>query len=176
MPSDIGELKRHQNGLDTSMTTYLPVAPAGWYDFWTNTRYSGGSAATADCPIDRLPLFIKAGSIIPFGPNQQWATQKPDAPYEIRIYPGADAKFTIYEDDNETYAYERGQRATYELKWNDSTKTLSIGDRQGTFPGMDVKRRLDIVLATPDGNSGESSEPFDPQTIIYDGTAQSVKF
>jgi hypothetical protein len=88
------------------------------------------------------------------GPVGQHATEKPEAPYEIRIYPGADAKFTIYEDDNETYNHEKGQRATYDLIWNDAAKTLTFGARQDSFPGMVATRTLNVVLAAPGKNSG----------------------
>ena len=87
-----------------------------------------------ECPLDILPLYVRAGSIVPMSPVMNYATEKPYAPYEIRVYPGADAKFTIYEDDNETYNYEKGQRATVELVWNDAARTLTVGKRQGSFP------------------------------------------
>ena len=85
-------------------------------------------------PLDIMPLYVRAGAILPLGPRQQYATEKPDAPYEIRVYPGANGRFTVYEDDNETYAYEKGARATYDLTWDDARRTLTIGARQGRFP------------------------------------------
>jgi alpha-D-xyloside xylohydrolase len=157
-----------------AVETYLP-AGAEWYDFWTNERFTGGRTVSRPCPLDILPLYVRAGSIVPFGPDVQYATEKPDAPYEIRIYPGANAKFTIYEDDNETYNYEKGQRATYDLSWNDATRTLTIGARQGTFPGMVAKRQLNVVLAAPGKNAGLSA-PADAKTILYTGQPAEVKF
>jgi len=153
--------------------TYLP-AGADWYDFWTNERFPGGKTVSRECPLDILPLYVRAGSIVPFGPAVQYATEKPGAPYEIRIYPGANAKFTIYEDDNETYAYEHGQRATYELTWNDAARTLAIGARKGSFPGMIAKRELNIVLATPGKNAG-LSQPAEAKTVLYTGAPLEVK-
>lgn len=144
-PSEIREMEAAKAGLNLNMDTYLP-AGANWYDFWTNQAYKGGQTVSTEAPLDRFPLFIRAGSIVPMGPVQQYATEKPDAPYEIRIYPGADGRFTIYEDDNETYAYEKGQRATCDLVWDDKSKTLSIGARDGSFPEMVGTRRLDIVV------------------------------
>ena len=138
-PSERRALAARTTELDNTMETYLP-AGADWYDFWTGERFSGGRTVKKDCPLDRFPLYVRAGSIVPMGPAMQYATERPDAPYEIRIYPGADARFTIYEDDNETYAYERGERATYDLVWDDAAKTLRIGARQGSFPGMVVRR------------------------------------
>jgi alpha-D-xyloside xylohydrolase len=93
------------------------------------------------------------------GPAVQYSTEQPDAPYEIRVYPGADAKFTVYEDDNETYNYERGEYATYEISWNDASRRLSVGPRKGSFPGMTQKRTLNVVL--PSGKTAKS--------VVYDG-------
>ena len=98
----------------------------------------------------------------PMGPAVQYATERPDAPYEIRVYPGADARFTIYEDDNETYAYEKGQRATYDLIWDDASSTLTVGARQGSFPGLISERDLRIVRIAG-SSSGEGV------TIRYSG-------
>jgi alpha-D-xyloside xylohydrolase len=159
----------------TTVETYLP-AGADWVDFWTNERFTGGRTASRECPLVILPLYVRAGSIVPFGPAVQYATEKPGAPYEIRIYPGADAKFTIYEDDNETYAYEKGQRATYELVWNEATRTLTIGARQGSFPGMVTTRKLNIVLAAPGQNAGTPGAPQSAQTVTYIGKPTVVKF
>lgn len=154
--------------------TYLP-AGADWYDFWTNERFSGGQTVSRECPLDIMPLYVRAGSIVPFGPAVQHVMENPDAPYEIRIYPGRDAKFTIYEDDNETYGYERGQRATYELSWNDASRSLAISQRQGTFPGMTATRQLNVVLASADKNAG-LSQPMEAKTVTYAGQAIELKF
>lgn len=109
------------------------------------------------------------------GPVQQYATEQPQAPYDIRIYPGADARFTMYEDDNETYAYEKGQRSTYDLMWNDGTKTLTIGGRQGTFLGMVRKRQLNVSLmgSAPLGDKPPTSAA---KQVLYDGRRATVQF
>lgn len=169
-----GEMAPQENKAANSVETYLP-AGAEWFDFWTNERFTGGQTVSRACPLDILPLYVRAGSIVPFGPAVQYATEKPEAPYEIRIYPGADAKFTIYEDDNETYDYERGERATCELSWNEATRTLTIGERKGTFPGMSAKRQLNIVLASPGKNAGLSM-PADSKAVVYSGRPLEVKF
>ena len=101
-PGERRALADARKPLDNSMETYLPEG-AAWYDFWTNERFAGGRTVKRSCPLDRLPLYVRAGSIVPFGPAVSYATERSDAPYEIRIYPGADAAFTVYEDDNETY-------------------------------------------------------------------------
>lgn len=145
-----------------AVRTYLPAG--GWYDFWTGERLAGGREVTRDVPLDITPLYVRAGAILPLGPLQQYATEKPDAPYEIRVYPGANGRFTVYEDDNETYAYERGARATYDLTWDDARRTLTIGARQGSFPGMVATRQLNIVI------------PTQTRTIHYDGKPMTVRF
>jgi alpha-D-xyloside xylohydrolase len=174
-PSDMRAMANVKQELNNTMETYLP-AGADWYDFWTNDHFTGGQTVKKDCPLDIFPLYVRAGSIVPMGPVVQYATEKPDAPYEIRIYPGADAKFTIYEDDNETYNYEKGQRAIYELVWNDAAKTMNIGARQGSFPGMVVTRKLNIVLAAPGKNVGAAEIPADAKTVDYSGKPIEIKF
>ena len=167
-PSERRALANTTKELDNTMETYLP-AGADWYDFWTNERFAGGRTVKMNCPLDAFPLHVRAGSIVPMGPALQYATERPDAPYEIRIYPGADAKFTLYEDDNETYDYEKGQYATYDLVWHDATRTLSIGARHGSFPGLVERRALGIVLIGP----GTASVP---KSATYAGQPLEVSF
>ena len=150
---------------DFTMRTYLPEG-ADWYDFWSNQRYHGGQTVAREAPLDIMPLYVRAGAIVPMGPLLQYATEKPDAPYDIRIYPGANGQFTLYEDDNETYAYEKGQSARVSLNWDDTSGTLRIGARRGAFPGMVQKRTLTLTLM---GSAGKAS-----RSIVYDGHAASV--
>ncbi len=173
-----GELKRFANikkELNTAMKTYLP-AGADWFDFWTNERFTGGQTVSKDCPLDILPLYVRAGTIVPMGPVVQYATEKPDAPYELRIYPGADAKFTIYEDDNETYNYEKGECATYELSWNDAGKTLTVSARKGSYSGVVATRKLNVVLAAPGQNAGAGEATASVKTVVYGGRKTEVRF
>jgi alpha-D-xyloside xylohydrolase len=149
---------------DLTMRTYLP-AGTDWYDFWTNERHSGGTTIARETPLDVVPLYVRAGAIIPMGPVVQYATEQPGAPYEVRIYPGADGKFTIYEDDNETYAYEKGQSARYDVSWNDAKRTLTLGPRRGSFAGMVKDRTLNIVVI---GNRAPA------RTIVYHGRTVNV--
>lgn len=174
-PSDIRNQNEGQAALDNVMKTYLP-ATAEWYDFWTNEKHNGGKMAEKACPLNILPLYVRAGSIVPMGPVIQYATEKPDAPYEIRIYPGADAKFTIYEDDNETYNYEKGEYATCELTWDDAARTLTIGSRKGSFPGMVTERKLNVVLASPDRNAGLKTGSVDVKSVNYTGASVQIHF
>ncbi|MBO9707937.1 MAG: DUF5110 domain-containing protein [Caulobacter sp.] len=174
-PADLqAAAKLAEAARDFTVSTYLPGG-ADWYDFWTNERLVGGKTVSRQAPLDILPLYVRAGSIVPMGPEVQFATERPEAPYEIRIYPGADARFTIYEDDNETYAYEKGERATYDLTWNDQARTLTVGPRHGSFPGMIHQRQLNVVLVTPSLGAGMQSAPAGRQ-ILYDGKPKVVKF
>jgi alpha-D-xyloside xylohydrolase len=174
-PAELEALKSAKPALDNSYATYLPKNVA-WFDFWTNARYDGGQKITGHYALNRFPLFVRAGSIVPMGPIVQYATEKLDAPYEIRIYPGADARFTVYEDDNETYNYEKGQYAAYELNWNDATKNLTIGERKGDFPGMTASRTLRIELASQDANSGIGEGNVNVKTMTYSGKKTVVSF
>jgi len=131
----------------TSRTVYLPEAK--WYDFWTGAVVQGGKRVQADAPVYKLPLFVRAGSIVPMGPVVEWATQKVEAPIELRIYPGADGDFTLYQDENDGYAYEKGAHATIPIHWDDTKKTLTIGPVEGSYPGMPKGWVFRVVVAGP---------------------------
>ncbi|MEJ2616051.1 MAG: DUF5110 domain-containing protein [Ignavibacteriaceae bacterium] len=107
-----------------------------WYDFWTGGKVEAGKEISTDAPIDKIPLFVKAGSIIPMGPFIQYSTEKPAEPIEIRIYPGENGSFTLYEDENDNYNYEKGIYSTIKFNWDDSNHEFTIGERKGSFPGM----------------------------------------
>jgi alpha-D-xyloside xylohydrolase len=172
-----GAMRAHaaaSTALDLNVNTYLPKG-AGWYDFWTNQRHAGGQSVASAAPLDIVPLYVRAGTILPMGPVLQYATERPDAPYEIRIYPGADASFTLYEDDNETYNYEKGQSARTTLTWNDAARTLTVGARQGSYPGLVKRRTLNLVLA--DAGNGKGIAAAAPtRTLNYAGQAAVIKF
>src|SRR5581483_12120513 len=123
---------------------YLPKAR--WYDFWTGSLLEGGTMINAVTPLQHVPVFVKAGSIVPFGPDQEWSTQKPADPIELRIYPGSDADFTLYEDENDGYNYEKGVYATIPLHWDDKAQTLTVGARKGRFPGVLESRTFHVVF------------------------------
>lgn len=129
-------------------SVYLPKGTA-WYDFWTGTKLTGGRTVRAAAPLHRMPLYVKAGSILPMGPFMQYASHKPADPLELRIYRGADGRFTLYEDEGDTYNYEKGAYATIEFVWNDRRNTLTIGKRRGRFPGMLHKRIVRLVPVGP---------------------------
>ena len=152
---------------------YLPKS-ALWYDFWTGQTTNGGQTIDATAPIETIPLFIKAGSIIPMGGFLQYATEKPADVIELRIYPGADGKFALYEDENDNYNYEQGKYATIEFNWNDKTRTLNISDRKGVFNGMLKDRKFNIVLVRPGVGTGVGITATIDKTIQYSGKAIQV--
>ena len=115
---------------------YLPNTVDYWYDFYTNKRYDGGQWITIPTSLDHIPTFVPAGSIIPLGPIMQHVGEQPDAPWTLRVYPGADGSFDIYEDAGDGYGYEKGEFSWQEVRWCESTQYLSIGSPQGSFPGM----------------------------------------
>ncbi len=150
-----------------STKVYLPEGTA-WYDFWTNDKINGGQEITRKTTIDEVPLYIKAGSIIPFGPQVQYATEKKWDSLEIRIYPGANGKFALYEDENDNYNYEKGVYSTIDFTWNDAAKTLTINDRKGSFPGMLASRSFTVKVMGKEQGAGA-------KVISYAGKKMSVK-
>jgi alpha-D-xyloside xylohydrolase len=152
---------------------YLPKA-ANWYDFWTGKNITGGRTIDAPAPIETLPLYIRAGSIIPMGPFLQYATEKPADPIELRIYTGADGAFTLYEDENDNYNYEKGSYSTIPIQWNESAKTLTFGKRTGSFPGMLEKRTFRIVWVHDGHGTGLDPENNPDKIVLYDGSQMTV--
>jgi alpha-D-xyloside xylohydrolase len=151
---------------------YLPAGTA-WYDFWTGTREAGGRTITADAPFDRLPVFVRAGSIVPAGPERQYTGESPNAPVTLYVYAGADGRFALYEDDGRSYGYERGEFARIPIQWNDATRTLTIGARTGRYPGMPASRAFTVILVTPQSPIGFGGTGTNP--ITYTGSAISKR-
>jgi len=158
-----------------SRKVYLPDCE-GWIDFWTGEKFEGGKEIKAPAPIDRMPLFIKAGSIVPMGPELQYATEKPADPIELRIYPGADAEFEIYEDENDNYNYEKGVYSIIPVKWDDAGKELTIGNREGEFPGMLAERVFNIVIVGTGHGAGIDPEQAPDRIIEYSGGEVKAAF
>jgi alpha-D-xyloside xylohydrolase len=153
---------------------YLPKSTV-WYDFWTGKTQNGGETIVAQAPIETIPLYVKAGSIIPMGGFLQYATEKPADVIELRIYAGADGQFVLYEDANDTYDYEKGQYATFEFQWNDKAKTLTVGDRKGSFKGMLNERTFNVVLVKPGVGTGVEISTKIDKTVQYSGKKIQVK-
>jgi alpha-D-xyloside xylohydrolase len=141
------------NPVQKTRKVYLP-ASANWYDFWTGKLIKGGQTIDAPAPIETIPLYVKAGSIVPMGPYLQYATEKQADPIELRVYTGANAEFVLYEDENDTYNYEKGAYATIGINWNEAKKTLTINNRKGDFPGMLKERSFKIVWVTEQNGTG----------------------
>src|SRR5438874_1395391 len=156
----------------TTRRLYLPQSR--WYDFWTGSAIAGGRTLEADAPLERLPLYIRAGSILPMGPDEEWSTEKPANPIELRIYRGADVDFTLYEDENDNYNYEKGAYTTIPFHWDDTKRTLTIGDRRGQFPGMLDSRTFRIVLVAENHGAGINPENQPDKSIQYSGKQVSV--
>ena len=146
--------------------TYEVYLPAGavWYDFWSGQRHAGGQTITATIPLGHSPLYVRGGSILPIGPDVQWTSERQWDDLELVVYPGADATFTLYEDEGDSYRYEQGQYTEIPITWSDRGRKLTIGARKGSFPGMLTSRQFRVH--TPDGKE---------QTVRYAGKAVSVK-
>ena len=172
------------NGKDTSLAEdfgtiktkelYLP-AGTDWYDFWTGEKISGGKKITKETPFDIIPLYVRAGSIIPIGPVAQYAEEKKWDNLEIRIYPGANGKFILYEDENDNYNYEKGIYSTIVFNWDDAKRRLTINDRNGTFPGMLESRKFNIVVVDTNQGIGGNVVATPDKTITYTGQKVVVK-
>jgi alpha-D-xyloside xylohydrolase len=156
-------------------SVYLPKGTS-WTDFWTGKPLPGGKTITADAPIDKIPLLVKAGALLPLGPDVQYASEKPADPIELRIYPGADGEFTLYEDDGDSYDYEKGLFATIRFQWDDGKRQLTIGERQGHFPTMLEQRTFHVVLVKPGNGGGMELARKPDEVIAYDGKETIVKF
>ncbi len=158
-----------------SKTIYLPGG-TDWYDFWSGEKYTGGQTINQPAPIQVMPILVKAGSILPLGPKVQYATEKKWDALEIRIYPGADGRFILYEDENDNYNYENGSYATIAFKWDDRKKTLTIDRRQGSFPGMLSERMFHIVKVAAGAGAGLDATVRYDRSVSYKGDKVVVRF
>jgi alpha-D-xyloside xylohydrolase len=157
----------------TTRPVYLP-AGIGSFDFWTGKSYSGGQTISAAAPIETMPLFVRAGSIIPMGPAAESAMEKSSEPLEIRVYPGRDAAFNLYDDEGDNYDYEKGMYSVIPIYWNDAKKVLTIGDRQGQFPGMQKERRFRVIVVREGVGAGAETAPKADAEVNYQGTAKDT--
>ena len=164
---DVGSKKDDGRSVDWTATKsavkYLPKG-ATWYDFWTNKAYKGGRNVTLETTFDRVPMFVRAGSILPLGPEMQYVGEKAWDNLELRVYPGADGRFVLYEDEGDNYNYEKGAYSVIQFGWNDKTHTLTIGARKGSYPGMLQTRTFTVVW--PDGTT---------KTVNYQGQEINIE-
>ena len=156
----------------TDREVYFPTN-SGWYDFYTGAFIEGGQKLRAEAPYNRIPLFVKEGAIIPFGPEIQYADEKKPEKILLYLYAGKNGKFTLYEDEGVNYNYEQGAYATIDFNYDDASRTLEIGERQGSFDGMLQERTFQIVYVDKNNPQGVN---FDVKGIevIYSGKAQKI--
>jgi len=152
---------------------YLPQA-AAWYDFWTGRKVAGSQDLDVAAPLEKLPLFMRAGSIVPLGPEIEYAGEKPAGPIEVRIYRGANGSFNLYEDEGDSYRYEKGDYSVIPMQWNDAAMTLTIGDRTGKFAGMVENRTFNIVLVGVSHGVGEAISSHPDAVANYAGKAMTI--
>ncbi|MNW58257.1 Alpha-xylosidase [compost metagenome] len=162
-PMYYGPGSRELQGIDKQRSVYLPAGE--WYDYWSDERMEGGLTIEAKADLETLPLFVRAGSIVPLGPDVQYADEQPNARIGLKVYAGKDASFTLYEDEGDNYNYENGSYATIELKWSEADRTLTIGKRSGSYPGMPAARAFAVEIAGIPGRC----------IVTYHGEAVAVR-
>ena len=157
---------------------YLPEGN-DWHDFWTGQRFRGGRCIDVDAPLERIPVFVRSGSIVPMGPVRQHADDLPDAPLELHVYSGSDGIFRLYEDEGDGYGYEDGAFATIDIAWNDAAMRLTVGARMGKFPGMARERDLVLMLhagADAAGHGPGTEGPATTARLRYAGEEVSMQW
>jgi alpha-D-xyloside xylohydrolase len=161
--------------VERTRAVYLP-AGTGWFDFWTDEFFEGGQTLDARATLDMMPLFVRSGSIVPMGPERQHVNDRPDATVELHVYPGANGKFLIYEDEGDNYNYESGSFSTIPIMWEDKKSQLVLGQRSGDYPGMLKQRKFKIFLHGTDSSSVEGGKRTTNRQIVYDGQPLAVDF
>jgi alpha-D-xyloside xylohydrolase len=147
---------------------YLPQS-ANWYNFWTGAEFKGGQTIKTEAPIDKIPLFVKAGTVLPIGRNLQYTGEKKADTLEIRIYAGANGEFTLYEDEGDNYNYEKGSYSNITLNWDNAKKTLTISDRKGSFFGMLKERKFNIIQVNVNKGVGVDNSGKYNKEVVYNG-------
>ncbi len=150
-----------------AVTRHLYLPSGKWYDFWTGQATEGGKAVDVAAPIERIPLFVRAGSIVPLGPDVEYAAEKAADPIELQVFKGADGNFTLYEDENDNYDYEKGVHATIPFHWDDARQSLTVGDRTGAFPGMLTNRTFRVVW--PGSTQPAKVIEYTGREVVVDG-------
>lgn len=153
---------------------YLPKQ-SGWYDMYTGKHYAGGQTITADAPYERMPVYVREGSIVPYGPEIQWSDEKQPEQITLYVYTGKDADFLLYEDEGTNYDYEQGKYATINIHYDESSGTLTFGKRNGAFDGMLESRKFKVVTVTPTKMQSLEFDNVQGQTVSYDGNQTTLK-
>lgn len=150
------------------VNVYLPKGTQ-WFDFWSNEIHEGGQTIQKLCPIDIMPVYVKAGTIMPFGPEVQYSNEKAWDNLEIRVYPGANGSFTLYEDEGDNYNYEKGKFSLIKFNYDDQNRQLTIAPREGNFKGMLKTRKFNVVFV--DSQSGSGDQPMkNSKPVEYNGS------
>ena len=155
-------------------SVYFP-AQTGWYNLYTGEYTEGGQRLVVDAPYEQIPVFVREGAIIPFGPEMEWSDEKPAELIHLYIYAGANGQFQLYEDEGTNYNYEKGKYATIDITYDDATRTVSFGARKGQFNGMLKNRRFNVVLISKDAPKPLNLENPEGQLIQYNGKPVSIK-
>lgn len=156
-----------------SREVYLPQQ-CGWYDLYTGERHDGGRTITASAPYERIPVFVPEGAILPFGPAMEWCDEKPAELINLYVYAGRDGSFLLYEDEGTNYNYEKGKYATIDISYDDASRTVTIGRRNGSFDGMLKTRRFNVVLVSGDAPRKLDLDSPQGKMVDYDGRAITV--
>ena len=159
----------------STWNVYLPKSDGGWYDFWTGAKAEGGQTVSADAPLSKIPLYVRAGSILPMGSTKQYVAEKKDTVMELRVYAGRDAAFELYEDEETNNNYENGAYSVIPMRWDDAARTLTIDDRKGGFPGMLTHRRFNIVVVGSNHGAGPEVATTVDKVVDYNGKRVTVK-
>ncbi len=155
-------------------SVYFPKQ-CGWYNLYTNEYVEGGQRLVVDAPYEQIPVFVREGAIIPFGPEMEWSDEKSAELINLYVYAGQNGAFQLYEDEGTNYNYEKGKYATIDITYDDATKTVSFGTRKGSFPGMLKNRRFNVVLVSKDAPKPLDLDAPEGKIVQYHGKAVSVK-
>jgi alpha-D-xyloside xylohydrolase len=151
---------------------YLPSGT--WFDFWTGQSTSGARTVRVDAPLERMPVHVRAGTVLPLGPAKQYTGEAVDAPIEVRVYPGADGQYVLFDDAGDGNGYQRGESAGIPLQWNDAARTLTIGARQGTYAGMPARLKFRLVVVGPHAGHGLDDDDA-AGTVEYSGKPVRIR-
>lgn len=162
------------NYQDRQRDVYFPNN-SGWYNLYSGKFVAGGQKQSVDAPYERMPVFVREGSIIPVGPEIEYTDQKPGAPIDLYVYTGKDASFELYEDESTNYNYENGAFCTIRFDYNEAEHQLTIQDRQGEFPGMVANRTFRVIVVSRDQAVPFLEAPADAKEIDYDGKAIEIQ-
>jgi len=155
-------------------SVYFPEQ-CGWYNLYTGEHLEGGQRLVVDAPYEQIPVFVREGAIIPFGPEMQWSDERPAELINLYVYAGQNGSFQLYEDEGTNYNYERGKYATIDITYDDATRTLSFGARKGQFPGMLKNRRFNVVLVSSDQAKPLDLDNPDGLMVSYNGKPVTIR-